>query len=52
MKRYEYKYIMIVGFCGERSNRILNEYGKQGWELVAACNIWFFVCYYFKRELK
>ncbi len=52
MKEYEYKSIKIGGFCGERSDRILNEYGKQGWELVAAFNIWFFACYYLKRELK
>ena len=52
MKRYEYKCIKIGQLCGERTNRILSEYGKEGWELVAACNLWLLVCYYLKRELK
>ncbi len=45
-RRFEYKYVAIIGF-GERTTRILNEYGQDGWELVATEWIW----HYFKREL-
>jgi hypothetical protein len=47
MQKYEYKCISIRGFS-EKTTRILNEYAKDGWELVATYSIWF----YFKRELK
>jgi hypothetical protein len=46
MKKYEYKCVSILG-DGERTTRILNEYGQQGWELVCTCWIW----HYFKREI-
>ena len=46
MSRFEYKCVCIFG-AGERTARILNEYGKDGWELVATCLIW----HYFKRPL-
>ena len=45
MKHYEYKCVAIPGL-GERTTRILNEYGRDGWELV--CVVW--VWHYFKRE--
>ena len=38
MDRFEYKCIAILR-GGEGTARILNEYGREGWELVAA---WFF----------
>ena len=47
MQKYEYKCISIVGF-GEKTTRILNEYAKDGWELVCTWYIWF----YLKRDLK
>lgn len=46
MKKYEYKCIFIAGL-GERTSRILNLYGKEGWELVTTWWSW----HYFKREL-
>ena len=46
MKKYEYKCVSILG-AGERTTRVLNEYGQQGWELVCTCWIW----HYFKREI-
>jgi len=46
MNRYEYKCVNIIG-AGERTTRILNEYGKDGWELVTTCLTW----HYFKRPL-
>ena len=46
MKRFEYKCISIWG-GGEKTTRVLNEYGRDGWELVATWSCW----YYFKREL-
>ena len=45
-KKYEYKCRAIVGL-GETTTRILNKYGKDGWELVEVVWIW----HYFKREL-
>lgn len=47
MKKFEYKCISILG-GGERTSRIMNEYGKDGWEFVSSWGIW----YYFKREIK
>jgi len=47
MKRWEYKCVSIMGL-GERTTRILNEYGKNGWELVCVTGVW----HYFKREIK
>jgi hypothetical protein len=46
MKKYEYKCVSIWGF-GEKTTRILNEYGRQGWELICAWGVW----HYFKKEL-
>ena len=46
MKRFEYKCICIFG-GGEKTSRVLNEYGRDGWELVAVWYMW----HYLKREL-
>lgn len=46
MKKFEYKCVFIWGF-GETTTRILNDYGREGWVLVAANWCW----HYFKREL-
>ena len=46
MNCFEYKCVCIFG-AGERTTRILNQYGKDGWELVSTCIIW----HYFKRSL-
>jgi len=46
MVRYEYKCIFILG-AGERTTRILNEYGRDGWDLINTWAIW----YYFKRPI-
>jgi hypothetical protein len=46
MTRFEYKCIWI--FCpGEHTGWILNEYGRDGWELVTTCFFW----HYLKRPL-
>ena len=55
MKKYEYKCIPIALLsvlsgkkAGEKIASILNEYGKQGWELV-----WVMTSFhYLRRELK
>ncbi|HHW00217.1 MAG TPA: DUF4177 domain-containing protein [Clostridiaceae bacterium] len=44
MKLYEYKCVHIWGLT-KKTTRILNEYGKEGWELVQVVSGW----YYFKR---
>ena len=44
MQRFEYKCVAILGL-GDRTTRILNEYGEQGWELVCVVVFW----HYFKR---
>ena len=46
MKRFEYKCVWIWG-GGEKTTRGLNEYGREGWELVCTYGSW----HYFKREL-
>jgi hypothetical protein len=46
MKKYEYKCVLILGKWN--IERILNEYGKQGWELV--CTRWGF--HYLKRTFE
>ncbi len=45
MKQYEYKCIAIWGL-GERTTRILNEYARDGWELVCVWGLW----HYLKKE--
>jgi hypothetical protein len=44
---WEYKCVFIWGL-GEATTRRLNEYGAQGWELVAVWGFW----HYFKRALE
>ncbi|MCW3489742.1 DUF4177 domain-containing protein [Dethiobacter alkaliphilus] len=46
MQNYEYKCILIFGLS-EKTERVLNEYGRQGWELVAVSWAW----HYLKRPL-
>jgi hypothetical protein len=46
MTRFEYKCVWIFG-GGETTARVLNDYGKDGWELVATCIFW----HYLKRQL-
>jgi len=41
---YEYKCVFILGL-GEKTTRILNSYGQEGWELVSVNWAW----HYFKR---
>ncbi len=48
MKRYEYKCISILVFSGKKVTRILNEYGKQGWELFWVWSSF----HYLRREVK
>ena len=45
--KYEYKCLSIWGL-GEKTSRVLNEYGKEGWELVAVWGVW----HYLKRPKK
>jgi len=47
MKKFEYKCVLILGL-GEKTSRILNEYGQNGWELVSTSWGW----HYLKREIK
>lgn len=46
MERFEYKCVFIWG-GGEKTSRILNEYGEEGWELVTTWSFW----HYLKRPL-
>jgi len=46
MKKFEYKCVFIGGL-GRSTTLALNEYGKDGWELVCIWWAW----HYFKREL-
>ena len=46
MKKYEYKCVSIWGL-GERTTRVLNEYGREGWELIFVWGIW----HYLKKDL-
>jgi hypothetical protein len=46
MAACEYKCIFIWG-GGEKTSRVLNEYGREGWELV--CTYWCW--HYMKRVL-
>jgi len=47
MNQYEYLCVFIYGL-GDATTRKLNEYGQEGWELVAVNWVW----YYFKRVKK
>jgi hypothetical protein len=47
MKKYEYLCISIWG-GGDKTTKILNQYGQNGWELVATWAIW----HYFKRAVE
>lgn len=46
MKKYEYKCVFIIGLS-EKTTRILNTYGDDGWELVSVNWAW----HYFKRKI-
>ena len=46
MKKFEYKCVWIHG-GGEKTERILNEYGRQGWELVCVV----YAGHYLQREI-
>ncbi|SNR24347.1 DUF4177 domain-containing protein [Halorubrum vacuolatum] len=45
-QQYEYRCVAIVGFGG-KTTRILNEYARDGWELVEVTWIW----HYLKRPV-
>ena len=45
-QKYEYKCVAIFG-AGRRTSTILNEYAREGWELVTVVLIW----HYLKREV-
>ena len=47
MNKYGYKCVFIWG-GGEKTSRKLNEYGKEGWELVCTYLCW----HYFKRPIE
>ena len=47
MNLFEYKCVFIWGLAKTTTKR-LNEYGREGWELVEVAGSW----YYFKRALK
>ncbi len=47
MQKYEYKCVSILGL-GERTTRVLNKYGQQGWELVEVVLVW----HYFRRPIE
>ena len=47
MKKYEYKYVVKVFFDEEKATKFLNDYGKDGWELVCV----YHSSLYFKREI-
>jgi len=46
VQRFEYKCVFIWG-GGEKTSRILNEYGKEGWELITTWSFW----HYLQRPL-
>ncbi|MFZ5643837.1 MAG: hypothetical protein ACOY46_09635 [Bacillota bacterium] len=46
MQKFEYKCILILG-GGNRTTRLLNEYGREGSELVSVVWAW----HYFKRPV-
>lgn len=46
MRQLEYKCVFIWG-GGEKTTRILNVYGREGWQLVSTYWCW----HYFMRDL-
>ena len=46
MQKWEYKCVCILG-AGERTTKVLNGYGQDGWELVCSWWVW----HYFKRAV-
>ena len=46
MKKLEYKCVFIFG-GSEKTARVLNEYGREGWELVCVSGSY----HYLKREI-
>ena len=46
MNRFEYKCVFIWG-AGEKTARVLNEYGRDGWDLIAVWWCW----HYLKRAV-
>jgi hypothetical protein len=46
VQRYEYKCVYIWGF-GRRTSAVLNDYGREGWELVCVWWAW----HYLRRPL-
>ncbi len=47
VQKYEYKCVSIFGL-GRGTTRVLNEYAKDGWELVVVSWAW----HYFKRPVE
>jgi hypothetical protein len=47
VQKYEYLCVSILG-NGPATTKQLNEYGKEGWELVCVVSTW----HYFKRQIK
>ena len=47
MKKFEYICVFIWG-GGKKTSRILNEYGKGGWELTTTWSGW----HYFQRPIE
>ncbi|HEX3047423.1 MAG TPA: hypothetical protein VHY08_21910 [Bacillota bacterium] len=47
MPKFEYKCIYILGL-GEKTSRVLTDYGRDGWELVCVWGVW----HYLKRAIE
>ena len=45
--RFEYRCVAIWGL-GETTTRVLNDYGRDGWELVVVWSVW----HYLKRRVQ
>jgi hypothetical protein len=52
MKRFEYKTVRHIITTDLGDNKNLDEFGRDGWELVAVTNTGKLITYYFKREMK